>query len=186
MCATAQYALAAIAAGAPVAAFGSVAGWFHDTTSVAPFHGGPEGVAARLARGEEATRRYLASGELPPSPPTVPGDDQASMSLEMDYYANPQRGAVRAWSNRMAELSWGPWLTFDGLAAAHKVGVPALFVHSDDCVFPDNVQPLGATLRGPVELAWGAGTQTDFYDQPAQVAFAVEALAGHFRKALGA
>ena len=31
------------------------------------------------------------------------------------------------------------------------------------------------------ELAWGEGSQIDFYDQPGQVAFAVRAAARHFR-----
>ena len=51
VCASAQYALAALAEGAPVASFASVAGWFHDTRSVAAFYGGRDGVAARLALG---------------------------------------------------------------------------------------------------------------------------------------
>jgi hypothetical protein len=34
----------------------------------------------------------------------------------------------------------------------------------------------GSRVRGPVEVAWGDGTQTDFYDQPEQVRFAIEAI----------
>ena len=76
----------------------------------------------------------------------------------------------------MAEMSWQHWLTFDGLAAADRVTTPVLFVHSDGCVFPDTVRDLAARVRGPVEVVWGNGTQTDFYDQPEQVAFAVDAV----------
>jgi uncharacterized protein len=35
-------------------------------------------------------------------------------------------------------------------------------------------------------VAWGEGSQTDFYDQPDQVGFAVEALDRHFTATLAA
>jgi uncharacterized protein len=106
------------------------------------------------------------------------------MFIELDYYGDPSRGAVPAWPNTMAELSWIPWLTFDGVSQASTASVPSLFVHSDGCVFPENVEKLRQALRGPVDVAWGEGGQVDFYDQPAQVAFAVGALDAHFAKTL--
>jgi uncharacterized protein len=186
VCASAQYALTAVAQGAPIAAYASVAGWFHDTVAVAPFYGGDEGVRLRLERAYEALDRYLDDGTVVTVPAYDPGNDRAGMSLELDYYARPDRGAIPRWRNEMAELSWLPWLTFDGLAAAGAVTVPALFVHSDGCVFPDSIETLRRTLVGPVEVAWGEGSQIDFYDQPEQVDFAVDALDTHFAKALGA
>ena len=84
----------------------------------------------------------------------------------------------------MAELSWPHWFTFDGLSAADRVSVPSLFVHSDECVFPDSVRSLRDRLAGPVTLAWGEGNQTDFYDQSAQVGFAMEAVDAHFTQTL--
>jgi hypothetical protein len=33
------------------------------------------------------------------------GDERAGMFFELDYYANPARGAVKQWSNQMAETS---------------------------------------------------------------------------------
>jgi dienelactone hydrolase len=186
VCASAQHALTAIAQGAPIASFASVAGWFHDITTVAPFYGGTAGVDERLARGEAATDRYLADGEIVTVPAYAPGDDRAGMFIELDYYGDPARGAIPEWRNEMAEMTWVPWLTFDGLAAASDVGVPTLFVHSDGCVFPENVEALRRRLRGPVEVAWGAGTQIDFYDRPEQVAFAVDAIDAHFAATLEA
>jgi uncharacterized protein len=183
ICATAQYALAAAASGA-IASFAAVAGWFHDTASVAPFYGGEAGVAERLARSDAATEDYLRTGEVAAVAAYGPDDPEAAMTLPMDYYANPARGAVPAWPNRMATLSWRPWLTFDGLAAAAGVDVPALLVHADGCVFPDNVRRLRHELRGPVELAWGDGEQTDYYDRPSQVAFALDAVDAHLRSTL--
>lgn len=184
MCASAQYALAAIAQGAPVRAFASVAGWFHDLPSVAPFYGGTEGVTLRLRRAREATELFPHTGQVRTVPAYDPGNDAAGMFLAMDYYGNPSRGAVPQWRNEMAELSWLPWLTFDGLAAAESVTVPSLFVHSDGCVFPDHIETLRKRLAGPVEVAWGEGAQTDFYDQPTQVDFAMSAVDAFFRGVL--
>ena len=185
VCSSAQYALAAIAQGAPISSFGSVAGWFHDREVVAPFYGDDDGMAMRMHRAQEAIDRYHRDGEIVMVPAYDPGNDRAAMFFELDYYGNPARGAIPQWRNEMAEMSWLPWLTFDGLAAASAVSVPTLFVHSDDCVFPDNIERLRRSMRGPVEVAWGDGGQIDFYDQPAQVAFAVEALDAHFAKTLG-
>ncbi|SDU16085.1 alpha/beta hydrolase [Jiangella alkaliphila] len=186
VCASAQYALAAVAAGAPIASFAGVAGWFHDTESVAPFYGGLDGVRMRLDRATAALDVLRRDGTVVTVPAYEVGNDRAGMFFEMDYYSNPARGAVTAWPNEMAEASWLPWLTFDGLSPAAAVTAPSLFVHSDGCVFPEHIEQLRSRLRGPVEVAWGEGTQTDFYDQPAQVSFAVEALDTHFTKTLPA
>jgi fermentation-respiration switch protein FrsA (DUF1100 family) len=181
VCASAQYALAAIALGLPVAAFASVAGWFHDAESVAGFYGGADGVNDRLARAAAAADYYLHTGELSTVPAYAVADQRAGMFIDMDYYANPDRGAIPAWTNEMAEVSWAHWLTFDGLSSAAAVDVPSLFVHSDGCVFPDNVRAVAKAVSGPAELVWGDGAQIDFYDQPAQVSFAVDAVHRHLR-----
>ncbi|HEY0576127.1 MAG TPA: lysophospholipase [Pseudonocardia sp.] len=184
VCASAQYVLRAIAEGAPITSFASVAGWFHDAASVAPFYGGAEGVAARLDRAQQALLTYQRSGEVATVPAYRAGDDRAAMFLEMDYYADPSRGAVPTWRNEMAELSWAHWLTFDGLSAAAEVSAPTLLVHSDDSVLPDNLREVAGRLAGRAELVWGKGSQTDFYDQDGQVEFAVEAADQHFRATL--
>jgi hypothetical protein len=185
VCASAQYTLAAVAEGVPIASFASVAGWFHDERSVAAFYGGADGVADRLARADAAARRYASTGELATVPAYAAGDERAGMFVEMDYYANPERGAVPAWRNEMTELTWAHWLTYDGLTAASMVDIPALFVHSDDCVFPDNVRRVAGAMKRPADVAWGEGAQIDFYDRPAQMSFAVEAVDAHFRRSLG-
>jgi fermentation-respiration switch protein FrsA (DUF1100 family) len=175
ICASAQYGLAALARGSQVRRFVSVAGWYHDTASVAPFYGGPAGVDARVARARAAIDRYSTTGTVETVPAYQAGDENAAMFFELDYYANAARGAVPAWTNQMATISWAYWFMFDGLRAAEHVRTPALFVHSDGCVFPDNVRTVHARLCGPKQLVWAEGTQTDFYDQPAQLEQAVNA-----------
>ena len=186
VCASAQYTLGALARGLPVSAFVSVAGWFHDCASVAPFYGGQDGIIERLSRAEAATRALLKGEELALVPAYKPGDDRAGMIIEMDYYANPDRGAVSTWRNEMSELSWGHWLTFDAFASLPGVRVPSLFVHSDNAVLPHNVRKVANQLGDLATLAWTEGEQTDFYDQPDQVGYAVDAAIRHLRNPQGA
>ena len=180
VCASAQYTLAALARGLPVAAFVSVAGWFHDTTSVAPFYGGEEGVRDRLERAGAAAAKFAATGELSLVPAYAPQDDRAGMSMEMGYYSSPDRGNVPQWRNEMSELSWAHWLQFDGLSPAARVRTPSLFVHSDDAVLPDKVRAVAEQLGDLATVVWTEGEQTDFYDRPAQVDAAVAAAVEHF------
>jgi uncharacterized protein len=180
VCASAQYGLRALARGAPVAAFASVAGWFHDTATVAAFYGGQAGLTMRFDRARQALAAFQDSAEVRVVPAFGEGNDRAGMFVPMDYYALAARGAVPQWRNEMAELSWLYWLTFDGLSVAEEVSTPTVFVHSDDCALPGNVRALAGRMPH-AELVWGEGSQTDFYDQPGQVAFAVRAAARHFR-----
>jgi uncharacterized protein len=181
ICASAQYGLAALARGARISRFISVAGWYHDTVSVAAFYGGLEGVSRRLDLARAALARYRATGRVDMAPAHKPGDETAGMFFELDYYANPSRGAVLPWRNEMATLSWTPWLLFDGVSAADRVDTPALFVHSDGCVFLDHVRLGHSKLRGPKQLVWASGTQTDFDDQREQVDLAVNAADAFLR-----
>lgn len=184
VCASAQYVLAALAEGAPIRSFASVAGWYHDLASVAPFYGGHAGVERRLARAREALDTYARTRRVLVAPAYADGDERAGMHFRLDYYARADRGAVPAWRNEMAEMTWFYWFTFNGLAAAGHVTTPALFVHSDGCVFPDNVRQVHATVQGPKELLWGSGAQIDFYDQPEQMELALGAIRRWFTSTL--
>lgn len=184
ICATAQYTLAALAAGCPVKSFASVAGWYHDLPSVAPFYGDDAGVALRLSRAREALEKYLRTGETILVPAYKDGDDRAGMNFRLDYYGSADRGAIPAWRNEMAEMTWFYWLSFDGLQAAKRVATPSILVHSDGCVFPDNVRSVHAQLSGPKRLVWAEGNQIDFYDQPIQVGKAVDEVCDWFKKTL--
>jgi fermentation-respiration switch protein FrsA (DUF1100 family) len=178
VCASAQYGLAAAAGGLELAAFCSVAGWFHDLPTAAPLYGGVDGVTERLERADAALARYRRDGEVVTVPAYDPEDERAGMPMPLSYYADPARGAVPAWTNAMAEMSWRPWLTFDGLAAAPTV--PAHFVHGDGAVLPDNVRAIAKRMGAGT--TWLDGEQVDFYDQPAQVDAAVDAADALFRQ----
>jgi dienelactone hydrolase len=182
ICASAQYGLAALARGSRVKRFVSVAGWYHDTPTVAPFYGGAEGVTMRIDAAHKATERFQQTGELEVVPAYDPKNPVAGMSFELDYYADTSRGVVPSWKNEMATISWWHWLTFNGLSAASEVTTPSLFVHSSGCVLPDNVRTVHDCLRGEKHLRWQAdGTQTDYYDVPAFVSTAVDAADAFLR-----
>ena len=61
------------------------------------------GVSRRLERASNALAEYHRTGKVRMVPAYAAGDERAGMSFEMDYYANPARGAVKEWSNQMAE-----------------------------------------------------------------------------------
>ena len=185
ICASTQYALAAIARGARIRSFVSIAGWYHDAESVASFYGGTEGARMRIGRAREALESWAKSGEVIMVPAYRAGDDRAGMFFELDYYANPRRGAVPEWKNEMAEMSWLYWLTFDGVRSADKVSVATLMMHSEGCAFPDHAKSVHAALKGPKQLTWSEGSQIDFYDQKDQVTNAVSLAVSHFRSTLG-
>lgn len=186
VCASAGYMAHAIARGAQIGAFVTVAAWLHDSDTVGEMYGGGDGVAQRIAAGEDALRRYRDSGEVRYVPAYSDSDPDAAMGeMVKSYYGDPAKGAVPEWRNRFAVLSWPEWLRFDGLAPASDISVPTLMIHSEEAAFPDNARRFQQALGGPSEIMWRDGTQLDFYSEPAQVDPAVAAAAAHFTKHLG-
>jgi fermentation-respiration switch protein FrsA (DUF1100 family) len=184
VCASAMYAAVAIELGAPIAVLSNVAGWFHDSASVAAYYGGEAGVRARLASAQKALTRYVSSRDLVTVPAYDQGNEKAGMFIELDYYANPARGRVPAWRNEMSEMTWLNWLTFDGLRAAERIDIPTLFVHGDECALPDNVKRVHERIRAPKKLVWHPGFQVDYYDRDDLVSLSVAATHEHFASAL--
>jgi uncharacterized protein len=184
VCASAMYAALAVELGAPIGVLANVAGWFHDSASVAAYYGGEAGVQARLARAQQAVQLYAATGKLTMVPAYDEANERAGMFILLDYYANPQRGRIPAWRNEMNEVTWLNWLTFDGLRAAERLTIPTLFVHGDECALPDNVKRVHARMPGPKKLIWHSGFQVDYYDQPELVKLSVDATHEHFTSTL--
>jgi hypothetical protein len=185
VCGSAQYGLRALAEGPHVRSFASVAGWYHDASTVGQFYGGQSGVDMRLARGKAAMERFHQTGEVVLVPAYEDGNDRAGMFFALDYYANPDRGAIPQWRNEMAELTWTYWFTFDGLSAANGVEAPCLFVHGDECVLPDNARRVHDRVRGPKKLVWAdEGFQVDWYDRTDLVSTAMQAVGPWFDETL--
>jgi pimeloyl-ACP methyl ester carboxylesterase len=183
ICASAQYGLTAMAQGARLASFVSVAGWFHDASSLAPFYGGEAGMTKRAASAHQVTRAWFEDMRIETVPANYEGDEQVAKPSRFDY-ANAQSGDIPEWVNGMNAMSWFHWLNFDGIQSASVVTQPCLFVHGDACVLPDNVKRVHAALKAPKELVWGDGSQTDYYDQPGYVERAASAAVRHFEATL--
>lgn len=184
ICASAQYGLAAVAAGALINSFVSVAGWYHDAASVMPFYGGEPGVAKRLTLAEAAFKEMQAGKSVSYAPAYKPGDETAGMSFQLDYYQDAARGAIAEWKNEMHPITWLYWLSFDGMRAADKVKVPTLFIHGDNCVLPEHVRQIYEKVQGKKNLIWTEGDQISFYDRSDLVDLAVEAAHQHFNATL--
>jgi fermentation-respiration switch protein FrsA (DUF1100 family) len=187
ICASAGYMARAVAEDSRFRAFTTVAGWFQHPETTSMVYGGPDGVQRRLDRASAAMKKFQESGKMEYVPAYDPHDPDAAMFFELDYYANPRRGAVPRWVNRFAVASWSEWLQLNAIdGIAEKVTVPSLFIHSDNSALPDNVRRFYRLVNGPKDLYWSSqGTQTDYYDQEPYVSKAAQIAAVHFRNALG-
>lgn len=189
VCASSGYQAVNAAADDRVKSLALVAPWLHNPELVRGLYGGEEGVQRRIAAGQDAQRRFDATGELVYVPAISSTDQGAAMFGDFsapgaDYYTNPARGGIPQWSNRFAVLSWPGWLTFDPISSASRIRVPTLMVHSENAAVPDGARRFYDQLAGQKRFIWTEGTQLDFYDQQTQVSFAVQAVADHFRATL--
>jgi fermentation-respiration switch protein FrsA (DUF1100 family) len=182
ICAGAGYSLVAASEEKSVRAVVTVASWLHDAEAVKLFYGGEEGVEARIRASRNARKRYDETGKAVYVPAISTTDENAAMFGEYDYYLNPDRGAVEAWSSdRFATMSWEPWLTFDPMKSARKLTVPTLMIHSDGAVLPDYTKRyFDAIATGEKKLHWveteiaSPFHQFSFYDQDAEVTLSVD------------
>ena len=106
--------------------------------------------------------------------------------MAVDFYLDPNRGAVPGWPNRFAVMVWTEWLHFDPIALAAPVAVPTLIVHSEQAAVPDGARRFYESLACGKQIVWTGGTQTDFYDHPATVGHAAGRAAAHFARHLAA
>jgi uncharacterized protein len=179
ICASASYMTGAIASGAKLESFATIAGWLHDTASLNALYG-EETMQARINASREARAKFEASGEVVTVPAQSETDRGAAMPFPPIYYGNPARGSIPQWENAFAVMSWEPWKAFDAIALAPKVQVPTLVVHGDNCALPANARAFFEKLAGPKELFWVQDGHLDLYDQPSSLTKAGSAVATHF------
>ncbi|MEU7164139.1 alpha/beta hydrolase [Streptomyces morookaense] len=184
ICAGAGYTAVAAAGDPRVRAVSLVAPWLHDAGLVQEIYGGEEGVRQRTEAGLAARERQERGEPVLYVPAVSTTDPNAAMFGPFDYYLDEKRGAVPAWENRFAVMSWPEWLAFDPHQAAQGVTVPTVIVHSRDGAIPQGAEKFHTALSGPKELIWTDGTQFDFYDQEAKVAEAAGIAVRHFTEAL--
>ncbi|MEM7273957.1 MAG: alpha/beta fold hydrolase [Actinomycetota bacterium] len=184
VCASSGYQAVNAADDNRVRSIGMIAPWLHDRDLVAPYYGGPEGVAERIELSKQAEATWRETGEVAMIPAISETDESAAMFGPFDYYLDPDRGSIPEWDKRIALMSWQPWLEFNPIVCAADIDVPVQMVHSRDGAVPDGADAFHQNLAGPKDLIWTAGGQLDFYDQPAQVAVATPAIVAHFNATL--
>jgi dienelactone hydrolase len=184
VCASAGYQAVNAASDDRVKSIGMVAPWLHNIDLVAPYYGGPDGVAARIALSQTAAEKYRDTGEVDFMPAISETDESAAMYGSYDYYLDPTRGAIPEWDARLAVMSWQPWLEFNPIDSGTGITVPVQMVHSEDAAVPEGARRFHDLLGGDKDIIWTDGAQLDFYDQPPQVAVAVPAVVDHFRNTL--
>lgn len=178
VCAGASVAAMAAAEEPRLRALATVAAWFQHPSTTPLFYGGPAGVQQRLELAAAAQRTYETTGTMPYVPAYDPTEGSgAAMFFPVDYYANPQRGNVAAWTNQFAVVGWREWLEMDALAPAGRIAVPVQLVHSDGSALPQNVKQFFEALPGEKDLHWTQGEHTQFYDQEPYVSHAARIVA---------
>jgi dienelactone hydrolase len=181
ICASSGYAALAATEDSRLRSLVMVAPWLHNAELVRLIYGGETGVQERLEKGRSAKSKYERSGEVDVVVAASASDTGAAMYGNYPYYLDASRGAIKAWDNKMAVMSWIDWLEFDAIRIAPRLEIPTLMVHAEEAAIPDGVKAFHAAMRAPKELRWTNGDQFAFYDQNPQVSFSVKAAAEHFR-----
>jgi uncharacterized protein len=127
-----------------------------------------EGYAARLAAGEAAKAKYLATGEID----YIPGVDETDMNVGMPgkfvwdwYHIWADQGL---WDNRYAVMSDADLLPYESISAARTLTKPYLMIHSDNSFLPDAARRHFETMPSTAKtLLWEGDTpHLSYYDQP--------------------
>jgi hypothetical protein len=184
VCFSAGYVARATAEDPGIRAMGTVAAWLHDPASLDATFGADE-IRRRWTVGRAARERWARERGVDYVPAHSTTDREAAM-VNVDFYADASRGAIPQWTNRMAVMSWPGWLGLEGASLGSGISKPLMVVHSDGSALPQNARRFFQEATGPKELVWMEGNHTDFYDRPAYVRPAADALARHFASALGA
>ncbi len=185
VCAGAMYTLMAAAEDDQIRFVVTVASWLHDAEAVKLFYGGEAGVSARVEAARKAKKAYADEGTVAYVPTISEEDESAAMFGPYDYYLNPSRGAIKAWSaDKFAVMSWEDWLTTDPMPTAKNLKVPTLMIHSDGAVLPQYTKHYFEQIASTdKELIWmdtdleSPFHQFSFYDQEKEVNEAVEVAA---------
>ncbi|MCU0567323.1 MAG: alpha/beta hydrolase, partial [Oculatellaceae cyanobacterium Prado106] len=171
ICASAGYMTTVAAEDDRLKALITVAPWIHDSTIVNTVYGSEATVQKLIETGRAAQAKFEQTGEAVHVLATSKTDETAVMYGDLDYYQNPERGAIPQWDNKFAVASWAEWLTFSPMPDAANIQIPTLFIHSEQAAIPDGARQFFEAI--PTEnkqFAWLNGnTQFDFYDQPAAV-----------------
>jgi len=192
VCAGAMYSLIAAAEDSRIKAVVTAASWLQDEEAVKMFYGGEEGVKSKIEAARKAKTTFAKDGVVEYIETISTSNPGAAMYGPYDYYLNPERGAIKQWSNdKFAVMSWEDWLTLNPMPYASKLNVPTLMIHSNGCVLPQytkifyekiatadkHLEWVETNLESPMQ-------QFNFYDQDHEVNLAVQKGTEWFNKKL--
>lgn len=184
ICASAGYTLVNTVQDSRVKALALVAPWFHNGDLIRTVYGGDAGVAERIRLANAARITFAEIGTVEYVPAISETNPAAAMPFHLDFYLNPERGAISPWPNRFAVMAWTEWLTFDPIRFGRDLAVPLQVVHSESAALPDGVKAFYTQVQSQKNILWTEGEQTDFYDLEPQVTIAIQAVATHFHRTL--
>ena len=192
VCAGAMYTLMAVSEDSRIKSVVTTASWLHDAEAVKLFYGGKEGVDTKIAAAQAAKKDFAETGNIQYVPTISETDESAAMYGPYDYYLNPERGAVKAWSaDKFAVMSWEDWLTTDPMPTATSLNIPTLMIHSDGAVLPQYTKNYFEKIATEdKKLHWmkteleSPYHQFNYYDQEAEVNEAVAEAKDWFKNKL--
>jgi uncharacterized protein len=129
----------------------TVAAWLHNPSIVEVIYGGKEAVQKRLTIAEDAAETFAKTGVVKSVLACSSTDPTAAMYLPdagFDYYLNPKKGAIPAWKNEFALMTWKEWLTFDAIVAANDLTQPLYMIHSDNAAVPMGARQFYDHIKG--------------------------------------
>ena len=185
VCAGGGYMARAVAKEPTLGAFAGVAGVYTDAVQTRAWFGDAYETMIERARGAE--QRFAETGEEQTIPAVAPDGGDVAMPLReaYEFYGKP-RGAVPNYVNAFAVQSHAHTLPFDAQGAAETIEVPTLIVHSERALSPDLAHAFFTRLKAPKAELWlDSQGQIDFYDDPALIGPAADAIARFFTEALG-
>ena len=180
VCAGGGYMAKAVADDQRIGAFAGVAGYYSDAADFA--ESSPDAYQESIERGLAAERRWRDTGVAETIPAVGPDGGDVAMPLReaYEFYGTP-RGAVDNYTNGFAVQSLAYTTPFDAQAAAARIGVPFLLVHSEHALAPPLARTFYATVTAPKSELWlESHGQIDFYDDPRLIDPAADAITEHF------
>ena len=91
------------------------------------FYGGEGGIKQRIAMSREAKTRFDNSNIADYVEAYNPNNPSAAMFFPLDYYGNPERGAIPQWTNKFAVMGWEEWMLLNSIDdVAEKVDRPVV------------------------------------------------------------
>lgn len=192
VCAGAMYTLMATSEDSRIKSVVTAASWLHDEEAVKLFYGGEKGVQTKIKAAQNAKKIFAENGIVKYIPTISTDDESAAMFGPYDYYLNPERGAVKEWSNdKFAIMSWEDWLTTNPMPTAKNITVPILMIHSDGAVLPQYTKNyFEAITSTDKKLHWmeteleSPYHQFNYYDQKTEVNESIEEASKWFSSKL--